>query len=476
MRRLAAAVPLAIAVAGCLASSPALDPTGAAGGAFRPEVDPVRLPAPDFDFTTAIDPDHGGAAYLHAVPSLHTGEFGLKLVGYNPLTRPLEEEGPLSGDSAFIAIDVWRDLVCVTHFVGSTGLTGGATIVNVSDPYRPVVLSSVESTMLNSDCQFSDDGTLLFLASYTGVRDSLLLGVPPPAGDVGAQGVDVFDVTDPIAPRFLFHDAQGAGGNGYHNVFTATIDDVTYVFQTYTGQILKVKDDRSGLEPVATVEHSDHDIWVGRHPVTGAWTMVTGAGYGTAVIDVEDPATPELLGVWEGDEPQRSAGWHRQWPLENTVDGRAYLVVAGEECGNGDTLPYTVLDWTDPTNLTTVGTWWIPGQPANDAPPHMCEMNSHEFEVWNGYVASGNYHAGVWVFDVGSAERAREPVTIGYYLPHEDPQDAGGTTNVPFVWAPNTWGAYFDERGYVITADWHSGLYVLEIPGATPGIGVAHSR
>jgi len=100
--------------------------------AFRPEVSAERLPAVTEDLSHAIDPDHGGAAYLHAVPALHTGSHGMELVGYNPLTRPLEGDSPLGSDSGYAAIDVWHNLVCVTHFAGSTGALGGATIVDIA--------------------------------------------------------------------------------------------------------------------------------------------------------------------------------------------------------------------------------------------------------------------------------------------------------------------------------------------------------
>ena len=42
-----------------------------------------------------------------------------------------------------------------------------------------------------------------------------------------------------------------------------------------------------------------------------------------------DPENPLLVGVWE--TTMDYAGWHRQWPLAQTVGGRAIMVVAGEE-------------------------------------------------------------------------------------------------------------------------------------------------
>jgi hypothetical protein len=460
--RIIALMLLTLALAGCLGGDDSSDVVVEPPKAFRPEVSAQRAEAATEDLSGVISNDHGGLAYLHAVPELHVGSYGIELVGYNPLTRPGSGDGA-GGDSAYIAIDTWKDLVCVAHFAGSTGAQGGATIVSIADPANPVVLSSILSMAVNSDCQFTDDGKYLLLATYTGAHQGLPL--PAPLHDAGAQGVSVYDVSDPKAPKFLFHDAQGAGGNGYHNVFTAQIGGQHYVFQTYTGNILRLKEDASGLEMVSKLEHSDHDFWVGQHPITGEWVVVTGAGGGTAVFNIDEPQTPRLLGIWEADTANRLSGWHRQWPLENTVDGRAYMVVAGEECGNGDSLPYAVLDWTDPAAMVLTGSWWIPGQPRNPAPPHLCEMNSHEFEVWDGYVATGNYHAGIWLFDVGSPGRVVEPATIGYYMPTQNPHTHGGTTNVPFVWSPDVWGAYFDERGYIIAADWSSGLYVLKFAG-----------
>lgn len=483
MRALAITVGLLMVsvLAGCLGADDApADPQTSDSDNFLGELSKDRLPAASEDLSDVIDEDHGGAAYLHAVPELHSGSYGMELVGYNPLTRP--DAGDTAGaDSGYGAIDTWKHLVCVAHFAGSTGTMGGATIVDISDPTDPVVLSSLVSAAVNSDCQFTDDGQYLILATYAGAANPLAPYAPPPVGDAGSNGLSVYDVSDPADPQFLFHDTLGTGdsspntpapvdvpactGCAYHNVFTAQINDTHYVFQTYTGNILKIKEDASGLEKVGHLEHSDHDLWVGQHPITGEWVAVTGARPGTAVFNIDDPSEPELLGVWEGDADNRYTGWHRQWPVDGTIDGRAYMVVAGEECGNGDSLPYQVLDWTDPTDLQMTGSWWIPGKPMNprEAEPHLCEMNSHEFEVFDGYVASGNYHAGVWVFDVGSPERTVEPATIGYYLPDKVPQQHGGTANAPFVWSPDVWGAYFDERGYVVAADWWSGLYILDI-------------
>lgn len=457
-----------VLIAGCV--TPAANDVDAADAAAPTDLVGDRLPPPAVDLSTAIVSDHG-APYMHAIPDLHTGSYRMELVGYNPLTQPTGGDHPLNQNSAWTAVTIHEHLACVAHWVGTSGF-GGATIVDFDDPANPTVVASILDLSLGSRCMFTEDGKFLLVASYAGANPGLPL--PAPLGNALSYGVSVYDVSDPSNPQFLLYDEQGSApgdtGTAYHNVWTSNIGGANYIFQTYTGNVLKLADDGTSMEIVSTLEYSDHDYWVGKHPITGEWMAVTGAGDGTAFFNVDDPSVPVLRGVWEGNESY--VGWHRQFPLEETVDGRAIMVVAGEECGNGKSLPYTVLDWTDPENVIELGHWQIPGNPEITEPGQLCSMNSHEFETWNGYVASGNYHAGVWLFDVGSAERIHESVTIGYYEPHEDPRAHGGTRNTPFAWSPDVWGAYFDDRGYVIAADWYTGFYVLSFP-ATMGVAEA---
>lgn len=465
---------LALVAAGCV--TPAADVDAAAAEDLA-ALEASRLPAPTEDLSAVIVPDHG-APYLHALPQLHSGSYGMELVGYNPLSRDGEVH-PLAANSGHGAITIFGHIACVSGFAG-TGGVGGAILVDFEDPTDPVVLSSIPTTSLQARCQFTDDGKYLMLASYGGVTPTLPL--PPPFHDVVSWGISFYDVADPANPVFLFHDAQGASagdagavtGGPYHNVDSETVDNVTYVFQTYYCNVLKVNEDASGLELVAKLEHCNHDFWTGVHPITGMRMLVTGTNAaGTAFIDITDPSKPITVGVFESED-ETFEGWHRQWPLAEPVDGKALIVVAGEQCGNGKSLPYHVLDWTDPAAPAQLGSWIIPGEPEITGPgPHLCDMNSHEFMVHKGYVASGNYHAGVWLFDVGTPTRAAEPVTIGYYLPDQDPRMHGGTRNTPFVWSPDVWGAYFDDRGYVLAADWYSGFYVLKVPGLTEDGGAS---
>ncbi|MFA5944675.1 MAG: hypothetical protein WC876_09440, partial [Candidatus Thermoplasmatota archaeon] len=119
---------------------------------------------------------------------------------------------------------------------------------------------------------------------------------------------------------------------------------------------------------------------------------------------------------------------------------------------------------------TVLGSWEVPGKPVSTDAEHLCEMSPHEFAVYDGYVVTGNYHAGIWLFDLGSAERLKDPVTLGYFIPAEEPALAEGplgAQDLTFPWNPFVWGAFFDERGYILAGDFSSGIYVLEVPGVT---------
>lgn len=456
--RLAAALPLvALVLAGCVQPPADLDAASAppAGGLSL-----ERLPIPDFDFSTVIVGDHG-APGAHAVRALHSGSRLLELVGYDPLT---DKQPPGSAGTGWGAIGIWKNYACVAQLAG----TGSIAIVDVSDPADPVVTAQTEDGYVNGDCEFTADGNYLFAGAYLGAAPSnaLLQSLPVPgAGDVAATGITVWDVKDKGAPKLVLYSDTGT----YHTHFLHTNANGTYLVQAYSGNVYKFDPEKPALDLVSTVTPMDHDMWIAKHPISGRTLLYSGAGNGMVVYDYEDPEAPTLVGEWQPKEGDRLEGWHRQASLDVAIGGRAYVVAAGETCGNGETEPYVVLDVTDVGRIVEVGSWELPGKPVSpESNPNLCTFSPHEFSVFDGYVASGNYHAGVWLFDVGSPERLLEPATLGYYLPDEEPVLAGGTPqDLHFPWTPFVWGAFFDERGYVLAADASTGLYVLKVPGVT---------
>lgn len=451
-------VAVVLLAAGCLSAEDSMPTSNAPA-----EVSKERLVDPKQDFSDVVVGDHGFPGG-HAVRALHGGSHLLQLVGYNDLTDKLPVGAVGTGWSA---AGLWKNWVCVAQFAG----TGAIAIVDIANPADPVVVSQVPDAQVNGDCQFTADGKYLFAGAYIGVPEPAIPGEgPDPRGSMHSDGVNIWDVTDKANPVHLLHSATGT----YHTLMlhTDAATNETYLIQAYSGNIYRFEPEAPALVPVNKTTPMDHDMWIATHPVTGMTLLYSGAAGGTVIYDFTDPTAPKELGIWEPDEEvQGSAGWHRQATVDQLVDGRAIAVVAGETCGTGNTLPYTVLDVTDPKAPTSLGTWEVPGQPVSTDVAHLCEMSPHEFSVFDGYVATGNYHAGVWLIDIGSSARLAAPVTLGYYLPNKEPAVDGnavlGIQDLTSPWNPFVWGAFFDERGYIIVGDFSSGLYVLKIPGVT---------
>lgn len=455
MRVLLTLAAVGLVLAGCVTPASNVTPTGAgAPGVVSAE----RLPAPDVDFSTVVVADHGGPNAGHAVRALHGGIEGFEVVGHTPLT---DKTPAGSAGTGWGAIGLWKNYACVAQLAG----TGGVAIVDLADPASPVVLAQTEDGFVNGDCEFTADGNHLFVGAYISAAPSVgpLMGLPVPGlGDLAAPGIHVYDVTDKAAPKHVLYSNTG----DYHTHFLHTNANGTYLVQAYTGSVYKFDPAGPTYEEVAQITPMDHDMWVAKHPVTGRTYLYSGAGQGVVIYDYEDPENPFQVGEWQPEEGTRTEAWHRQATVDQLVDGKALLIAAGENCSDGKTEPYAVFDITDPSNPTFLAEWELPGQPEAKG-GNLCTFSPHEFSVYDGYVASGNYHAGVWLFDVGSAERMTAPVTLGYFIPSEEPIGPRAGT-LPFPWAPFVWGAFFDERGYVVTADAGSGLYVLKVPGVTP--------
>ncbi|HUR63829.1 MAG TPA: hypothetical protein VM241_05035 [Candidatus Thermoplasmatota archaeon] len=454
--------------AGCLSATQSPTTSGIAVPAGVPSVSPTRLPDPGLDFSKVVPGDHltptgqqivGG----HSIRSLHGGSKLLELAGYNDLTDKLPVGAFGTGWSAG---GIWKTYACIAQFAG----TGSLAIVDFANPAAPKVLSQVGDAMVNGDCQFTADGRYLFAGAYIGVPEPVQ---PPegsnPAGSQHTDGINVWDVQDKANPKFLLHSATGT----YHTLMLhTTAQNETFLVQAYSGHIYRFNPEVPALGLVNTTTPMDHDMWVARHPITGKTLLYSGAANGFAIYDFDDPTQPKELAIWKPDPNVKGQqGWHRQASVDQLIDGKAIVVVAGENCGGGGTLPYSVVDVTDAANPVTLSTWEVPGKPESHDRAHLCEMSPHEFSVFDGYVASGNYHAGVWLWDIGSAERLRHPVTLGYYIPAKEPAVQGnaglGAQDLTSPWNPFVWGAFFDARGYVLVGDFSSGLYVLKVPGVT---------
>ena len=463
-----------VVVAGCLESSDDGPGDGGPDLTGIPTVSAERLPDPgkEAEFAKVVVGDHG-APMMHTIRALHGGAYFLEQAGWNPLVDKLP---PGAAGTGWGAAGLWQDYACVAQFAG----TGAIAIVDISDPTNLVVTAQVDDPLVNGDCQFTADGNYLLAGAYLAGAEYPDVTEQPtcPHGCPAGGGINVWDVHDKANPEHILYENTGE----YHTLHLWTNDrNETYVVQAYSGNIYRFDPDGPALTPVNQVTPMEHDMWISRHPITRQTLLYTGQDDGFVIYDFDDLVlggkdpiaewVPEDdPGVTAEDNRAGCCGWHRQTTVDQLIDGRAIAVVAGEACGAGYTLPHYVMDVTDPTDPFVISSWEVPGKPVSTDPEHLCEMSPHEFSVFDGYVVAGNYHAGVWLFDIGSAERLKDPVTLGWFIPAEEPaveEPVFGAQDLTFPWNPFVWGAFFDDRGYVLAGDFSSGVYLLEVPGVS---------
>jgi hypothetical protein len=439
------------AIAGCVTPPADTATPATTGGA-----DAFVPPAPSFDFSKVIDPDHGAG---HYIADLHTAGSGLKLAGFTGIQSILP---PLSRGS-ITQIDLWKNYAVVS------GMEGGLAfaIVDIADAAKPKPVSSWPSVADGWTARFSTDGNYVFYGCQvtfpTGDPSSVVKGDCKDANAPHAPGVIqsmvvAVDVTDKAHPKFV--DAILAKGT--HNIFVTNIGGVDYVFSKAV-EVFKFDRDAKKLSLVSEMP-GVHDVTVHKHPITGDWLAITGASKGSwAIYNVNDPAKPEQIYVG-ANETDLVDGWHEQTMIPSVVDGRVVIALTGEQGVSQDGKQSTVVtfaDMTDPTHPKTLSKWKAPFSAST--PWISYQFSVHEIAATpTGQVAVSWYHAGVWVLDVSTKERQEKPVVLAAYQPHNAVDVVPSTfAQTPLPLVPFVWGAGWDERGYLVVPDMHTGLYVL---------------
>ena len=478
MRLLALPLLLAALLTGCLADDAGDDAPPATTPEGVPTFAPFVPPAPTYDFTQVVEPDHGA----HEVPALHTEGHGLELVGHASVQDIL----PPGMRGSITAIDVWGDYAVVA------GMEGGLAFVvlDISDPTDPRAIGYANSPANGWTARFSEDGDFVFY----GCQMASLQGTPTNPGQVlgtctdpdephlpadvapgsNPAGVSVWDVSDKTAPRYLtFTEVAGS-----HNIYVQHISGVDYVFTSATA-ILRWDPGNTTLAVVAEIP-GRHDATVMRHPGTGDWLLFTGQPGNSntvAIWLVNNPASPEQ--VYEAPEGQDDGfvGWHDQVLVPQLVDGRAILALAGESsCATPVAVPQvcsrtmeerlpdiiSIVDVTNPVQPVLLSQWQPPF--TTSVPWNSYLWSVHEMAATpQGQLVIAWYHAGVWVLDLSTRERQEDPVVLAAYQPHEDISAVPSTfVQTPTPYVPFAWSAAWMPTGHVIVPDMHTGVYILE--------------
>lgn len=298
----------------------------------------------------------------------------------------------------------------------------GFTVVDLTDPASPAVIAEITGVLADRET-----GPLANIQDVKVDGDRLLIAGPAnPQRDEQLQGIAVYDVSTPSDPqRVLFHETDYPIHNGVLD------DGVAYLTgTTRTGggdiHIVDVSDDEAA--PLASVQGpalsdswedvtlgflgTPHDVWVNNETLyVPRWDA------GTWLIDVGDPATPELLGHIEGlSVEEYTAERTRSETRTQFIEppGNHHYVQSSPD---GSLLAIGVEAWNTNANDDTGGpggiTLWDVSSPADPTklstitPPDAYLTTrdgywttSHNFDIRGDRLYTSWYQGGVKLYDI----------------------------------------------------------------------------
>lgn len=463
---------LAILAAGC--ASP-----GAGIEALRAEEPNAILPT--LDITDAHD---------HKDPAQHQASWNLELLGYDPVAPDTTQLG------RYNHVNVQGTRAYVTAYSLANGSAPGLAVFNISgdDPQLVGTLETPELSVI--DVQGTPDGKYAVVAGHRDQRvaenvpsavsgactGTPMLNLCAPYVPYGVILVDVSDETNPtVAARWVSvpsgaHTAkivQYEDGNYY--VFIASYG-FSYANRAASHvEVLRVDEGPMGtqLTPVAEFLPSQpsgndgvtstfvHDMYVEKHPVTGAMLMwIAYWDGGVVIVDVSDPGAPREISSWTDFDAALYGNVHFVRPVG--MVGDRYIAYAAPEYGSAEHAGEAyVLDATDPTAPKLLSRWVLPGNPVNDGG---YRFSPHNFDPRGTKIVYAHYHGGVWVLDLADPEA---PVVQGYVFPTVP---AGEPAFNATEDAPNVWAAVWAPDGTIYASDIGTGLYHYRLVSDAPGV------
>jgi len=384
-------------------------------------------------------------------------------------------------------------------YVGHMKPPMGTSIIDVSNPAHPRVVSQVEPpdqwshthkvrvagdlmiTNVEQDRRhFLRKGEKIAGLRAEGLTDWEIaerLGVKPTdmpvlqealARGYNSGGFRVWDIADKAAPKLLSHvRTHGFGVHRFdmdaHHAYIST------EMEGYVGNILVTYDliDPANPREVSRwhmpgqhVAGRETPTWTGygrrlHHAMRCGdelWAAVWHAGI--RVLDARDLTAPKVIGSYEFP-PAIPEPTHTVMPLENLIGGRRYALAIDEE---HDHLPgrlhgfLWVLDVTDLSNIVPVSAFdvseraspWV-GQPGGRFGAHQYREKLDSTLVYLTWFAGG-----MRVVDVADPLL---PVEVAHYIPDPGP---GGLP-------PQSNDVDVDERGLIYLLDRVNGLDILEM-------------
>lgn len=349
-------------------------------------------------------------------------------------------------------------------YVGYQKNPQGTSILDISDPRKPKILSTLPAPHPASHThKVRVLGDLMFVNAEHQPGTCLRKDYPD-------GGFRIYDITDRTNPKLITY--VHTHGKGAHRFDL----DENYLYlstemEGFVGNILVIYDIRNPAKPteVSRWWMPGQNVAAGEspHPKRSAHRLHHGMRYrnhiyagcwfsGVAIIDVSDITQPKTLSHVEYDPPCPEPT-HTFLRVPFPIRGRSIAVsteeerkTRGEDTGKPHA-PFRTWDVTDPTKPVILSSYHVPER-ASPFRGDKVRFGAHQLRERideDGLVYVTWFAAGLRILDIADPNN---PVERGYFIP----TPTNGQT------APQTNDVEMDDRGILYVSDKAHGFDVIE--------------
>jgi len=356
-------------------------------------------------------------------------------------------------------VDVKGKLAAVGHM----GPPYATTILDVSDPAHPRVLSRIKVR----------PGTHSHKARICG--STLIINVERyGGGGDGTAGLTLFDINDPGHPKEIAYYKMGGistGGTGVHRFQLDCERKLVYVsgsddkFQGNFPIIIDISNPARPLEigrwwfPGQYAGGGEKPSWFGssirtHHPLRLDNRMFISLWYGGfAILDISDMAHPRLVSHVNYHGRGGGAPTHTALPVVHKILGKSWLIVFDEEMGGGNPpASMRVFDITDEKRPVEVAAFHVSPDPYGKTGGRFGAHQPHEYVGADNLIYAAWFSGGLRIIDISNPYR---PSEAGHYIPGPGQGQQFAESNDVFV----------DKRGLIYLIDRVQGLDILRFTG-----------
>ncbi len=342
--------------------------------------------------------------------------------------------------------------------VGHMGPPLATTILDMSDPFLPHILSRIPAR----------PGTHSHKARICGTTLVINVEIYGGGGD-GTAGMAVYDIANPRNPIEVAYYRMGGistGGTGMHRFQMDCARKLVYAsgsadgFQGNFTQILDISDPARPREvgrwwfPGQHIGAGEKPTWSGtsirtHHPLRLDNRLYVSLWYGGfAILDISDLGRPRLVSH-VNYEDRGGSPTHTALPVRHSILGKRWLLVFDEELGGGDPPAFMrVFDMTDEKRPVQAGTFHVPQDRSGSMGGRFGAHQPHESVGPDNLVYAAWFSGGLRVIDISNPRR---PAEVGHYIPRPGRGRSSAQSNDVFV----------DARGFIYLLDRVGGLDIL---------------